>query len=181
MENKVEKDKLKLFKDPNIREAIRKASIRAATAAIQAGASHDEVLMVSKNAIKDILKKCQNGERVDIHNNDQESLYKLRDEIVAKEEENSDKIIEVLEINSYPEPTRKACTHREYLAEMSELFQCKVTVRGQFIEPGMKVPSNRRLHIHIEGDMVIDTQSCYDEIKRKCEESAIAALTKSYS
>lgn len=134
MENRVEKDKLKLIKDPNIREAIRKASIRAATAAIQAGASHEEVLMATKNTIKDILKKCQNGERVDQDSNGLEGLYKIRDEIVAKEEENSDKIMRVLEINDYPEQTRKNCAHRDYLAEMSELFGCKVTIRGVHME-----------------------------------------------
>ena len=64
---------------------------------------------------------------------------------------------------------------------MSELFQCKVTIRGTHVDPTIKMPSNRKLHIHIEGDTVIDVQSCYDEMKRKCEESAIAALTKSYS
>lgn len=137
--------------------------------------------MVAQNSIKDILKKCQNGERVDMNDNGFENLYKIRDEIVAKEEENSDKFIQTLEINDYPESTRKNVSHRDYLAEMSELFQCKVTVRGQLTEPGSKVPSSRKMHIHIEGDTPIDVQSAYDEIKKKSEDLAIAALTKSYA
>ena len=41
--NKVEKEKVKMIKDPNIREAMRRAATRAATSAIQNGASYDEV------------------------------------------------------------------------------------------------------------------------------------------
>ena len=137
--------------------------------------------MATKNTIKDILKKCQNGERVDADSNGLEGLYKIRDEIVAKEEENSDKIMRVLEINDYPEQTRKNCAHRDYLAEMSELFSCKVTIRGTHMEGNCKAPSSRKLHIHIEGDTPIDVFSCFEEMKKKCEESAIAALTKSYA
>lgn len=173
------KDSSKVVKDQKTKDAIRKAATRAATQAIIAGATPEEVQLAALNAIKEILQRLKEGEVIG-KNTGLDELYRARDEMMEKGEGKSGQHSQNFEINDYPESTRQKVCDREYLDMVSNLTQTTITVRGTVIEPGRRaLIGQKKLHIHVESDDPFNLHSAIEEIKKYCEDSAITSLTAS--
>lgn len=167
----------RLVKDQKTKDAIRKAATKAATQAIIAGATGDEVLLAAQNAIKEILQRLKEGEVIG-KGTSLDDLYRARDEMLEKGEGTSGTFSKNFEINDYPESTRKKVCEREFLDMVASLTQCTITVRGSVVEAGRKaLIGQKKLHIHVESDDEFNLHSAIDEIKKFCEDSAITSLT----
>lgn len=174
---KSSKDGSKVVKDQKTKDAIRKAATRAATQAIIAGATPEEVQLAALNSIKEILQRLKEGEVIG-KNTGLDELYRARDEMLEKGEGKSGQHSQNFDINDYPESTRQKVCDREYLDMVSNLTQTTITVRGTVIEPGRRaLIGQKKLHIHVESDDQFNLHSAIDEIKKYCEDSAITSLT----
>ena len=171
------KDPSKVFKDSKTKDAIRKAATKAASQAIIAGATSEEVLLAAQNAIKEILMRLKEGEVLS-KDTSLDDLYRARDEMLEKDGAAAGNFSENFEINDYPEPVRRKVSEKEYLDMVASLTQCRLAVRGVVIEPGRKAMiGQKKLHIHIESDDKYSLHSAVEEIKKTCEENAISGLT----
>lgn len=166
---KIEKEHLKLIKDPKTLEEIKRSAIKAAAEAIKQGLSSEQVLLAAQNSIKDFLFQYN----PELRNKNQNSDLKVNSEALVHDKI-ADKISAELDINDYPEPARKRVTSKDYLDQVGELTTTQISVRGVWSKPGVRnVYGQKRLHIHIEGDTKYNVQSALYEIKRYCEESAM--------
>lgn len=173
------KDGSKVVKDQKTKDAIRKAATRAATQAIIAGATPEEVQLAALNAIKEILQRLKEGEVIG-KNTGLDELYRARDEMLEKGEGKSGQHSQNFDINDYPESTRQKVCDKEYLDMVSNLTQTNISVRGTFIEPGRRaLIGQKKLHIHVESDDQFNLHSAIEEIKKYCEDSALTSLTAS--
>jgi ATP-dependent RNA helicase DDX46/PRP5 len=173
------KDPSKVVKDPKTKDAIRKAATRAATQAIQAGASNEEVLLAAQNAIKEILQRLKEGEVIG-KESQLDQLYKARDEMLERDAMTSGSFNQVVEINDYPESTRRKVVEKEYLDMVGSLTQTQISVRGTHIEAGRKAYiGQKKLQLYIEGDDQYNVRSAAEELKKFCEDSALTSLTSS--
>ena len=171
------KDPNKIFKDSKTKDAIRKAATKAATQAIIAGATSEEVLLAAQNAIKEILMRLKEGEVIS-KDTSLDDLYRARDEMLEKDSTASGCFTHNFEINGYPESVRKRVSERDYLDMVANLTQCKLTVRGVFIEPGRKAMiGQKKIHVHIESEEKFNLHSAAEEIRKFCEENAMSSLS----
>lgn len=166
----------KVFKDPKVREAIRKAATRAATQAINAGGSGEEAIHAAMSAIRDIVQRLQMGEVIG-RETDAAALLRAREEMLDKATASSG-FTEKFEINDYPDSTRRKVADKEYLEEVGSLTNCKLTLRGVHIETGRKaLIGQSKLHVLIESDEEANLRLARDELKRFCEADAINGLS----
>jgi ATP-dependent RNA helicase DDX46/PRP5 len=167
----------KMMKDPKTRDAIRKAATKAATQAIISGAKSEEVLLAATNAIKEILSRLKEGEVI-AADQGLDDLYRARDEILEKDAGNSGLCQQNFEINDYPESTRKRCADKEQLDMIARLTNCRLSVRGVWIEPGRKpMIGQKKLHVHVEGDDQFNVYGAIEEVRKFCEDNAVQSLT----
>lgn len=168
-------DLLNLIKDPNTKAAALSAASKAALEKINQGATSDEVLMAAKESIKKVLDQYK-----PTANSSEEGLEKairVRDDILAREEENSEVISAELEINDYPLQARQKVIQKDYLGMIHDLTNCTISLRGTYFEPNKKVPlGQRKLYLHIESENKYNVTSAYREIKRVLEETALQTL-----
>ena len=101
---KSEKENFALIKDPATKAAVMQAATKAAKDAILAGSTSEEVLQAAQNAIKAILTQFKPSGDAGLG-----KAIQLRDEILAREEENSETVSGELEINDYPPKFKFEC------------------------------------------------------------------------
>lgn len=170
---KVERENLKLIKDPKTREQIKRLAIKAASDAVVTGASSEDVLIAAQNAVKNFLMQY-NPETSNQKTKD--NTLKVRNEVLTHDV-TGDKYSAELDINDYPEATRKKVTSRDFLIQLSELTTTQISVRGILTKANAKnVFGQKKLHLFIEGDNKINVTNAIYEIKRICEESALKTL-----
>ncbi len=69
---------------------------------------------------------------------------------------------------------RYRITHREGTSNISEWYQCAVTVKGVYIPPGRKPnPGERKVYMLVEGPTEINVQKAVREIVRLLEETTM--------
>lgn len=174
-EKRNDHDLLNLIKDPNTKAAALSAASKAALEKINQGGTSEEVLLAAKDAIKRVLdqyKPTANSSEEGL-----EKAIKIRDDILAREEENSDVISAELEINDYPLQARQKVIQKDYLGMIHDLTNCTISLRGTYFEPNKKVPlGQRKLYLHIESDNKYNVTSAFREIKRVLEETALQTL-----
>ena len=173
---KVEKNQIKLIRDPKVRNEIKKAAVKAAGEAIMAGKSNEDVMIAAQNAIRDFLFSYdpENPQSYSSFNNERE--LKIQSGIL-KHDEVVSKVSVEFEIDSYPEITRKKITGRDYLAQIGELTLCQISVRGILSKGSGNVFGQKKLHIFIEGDTRVSVMNALYEINKTAEESAMNALS----
>lgn len=173
---KVEKNQIKLIRDPKVRNEIKKAAVKAAGEAIMAGKSNEDVMIAAQNAIRDFLFSYdpENPQSYSSFNNERE--LKIQSGIL-KHDEVVSKVSVEFEIDSYPEITRKKITGRDYLAQIGELTLCQISVRGILSKGTGNVFGQKKLHIFIEGDTRVSVMNALYEINKTAEESAMNALS----
>ena len=168
----VEKENMKLVKDPKTREQIKRAAIKAAKEAIVSGASSEDVLNAAKQAIRDFFFNFKTGGEGKGKDND----IKVKNAILTHDTI-GDKFSTEFTINDYPDVTRKKVSSRAFLNQIMEIISCQITVRGHHCPPGTKgVYGQKKLHLFIEGDRKTDVMNAMYEIKRICEQSAMNTL-----
>jgi ATP-dependent RNA helicase DDX46/PRP5 len=166
---KIEKEHLKLIKDPRTLEEIKRSAIKAATDSIKQGMNSEQILLAAQHAIKDFLFQYN----PELRSKNQSSDLKVNSEALVHDKI-ADKISAELDINDYPESARKRVSAKDYLDQVGELTTTQISVRGVWTKPGVRnMYGQKRLHIHIEGDTKFSVQSALYEIKRYCEESAM--------
>lgn len=167
---------LHLIKDPNTKAAALSAASKAALEKINQGGTSEEVLLAAKEAIHKILEQYK--PTVNSSEEGLEKAIKVRDDILAREEENSEFITAELEINDYPLQARQKVIQKDYLGMIHDLTNCNITLRGSYFEPNKKLPlGQKKLYLHIESDNKYNVTSAYREIKRVLEETALSTLS----
>lgn len=171
---KLERENIKIIKNPKTREHIKRLAIKAASDAIVAGASQEEVLITAQNAVKNFLMQY-NPETANLKSKKDDNT-KVRSEVLTHDAM-GDKYSAELDINDYPEATRKKVTNRDFLSQISELITTQISVRGILTKTNAKnVFGQKKLHLFIEGDNKVNVTNAIYEIKRICEESAMRTL-----
>ena len=75
------------------------------------------------------------------------------------------------EINDYPLNARSKVTAPKFLKQIKDMTFCTVSSRGQYFEPGKKVPhGSRKLYMHIQGQNKSYVSAAYKEIKRALQD-----------
>jgi len=166
--DKPEKENLALIKDPTTKAAVMQAATKAAKDVIIRGGTAEEVLQAAQNAIRAILTQFKPTADAGL-----ETAIKLRDEFMAREEENSEFVSAELEINDYPQNARHKVTQKEFVGMIHDLTNCNVAVRGTYFEPPKKVPlGSKKLYMYIQGENKYEVGNAYREIRRVLEENA---------
>lgn len=173
---KVEKTQIQLIRDPKVRNAIKKAAVKAAGEAIMAGKSNEDVMIAAQNAIRDFLFNYDPENPASFAGAGNDRELKIRSGILRHDEVVSKVSVE-FEIDSYPEITRKKVTGRDYLAQIGELTCCQISVRGILSRGSGNVFGQKKLHIFIEGDTRVAVMNALYEINKTAEESAMNALS----
>ena len=173
---KVEKNQIKLIRDPKIRNAIKKAAVKSAGEAIMAGKSNEDVMIAAQNAIRDFLFNYDPDNPNTFSNNNNERELKIQSGIL-KHDDVIAKVSVEFEIDSYPEITRKKITNRDYLSQIGELTCCQISIRGILSKGSGNVFGQKKLHIFIEGDTRVSVMNALYEINKTSEESAMNALS----
>lgn len=169
---KMEKEHLKLIKDPKTLEEIKKTSIKAATDAIKMGLSSDQILQAAQNAIREFLYQYN----PEYKNKSKDKNLRVENE-VFNYDKIGDKVSTEFDINDYPEVSRKKITSKDYLEQLGDLTTTQISLRGVLTKPGVKnAYGQKRLHLHIEGDTRQNVTSALFEIKRYCEELAMTTF-----
>ena len=170
------KDPEKMLKDKKTQDLIKKAAAKAASEAMKNGASGSEVEFAAQKAVRAILLRIQAGEVIR-QDGKMEDLIKITDDLVQQETDMTGLITQIVEINDYPEQTRRRMTDKEYIEQIERLTHTKISVRGVAIEPGRRpMIGQKKLHLHIEGDEEMDVYDAARQIQSDCEESAITLL-----
>ena len=163
------KDPTKLVKDPRTLEEIKSRAIKATLDAINLGLPQEEVQMAAQNAIRDFLLQMNPG-------------YGGKGRFIPKKancehDPLSDKFSAELEINNYPEETRRKVTSKDFLQQMGDLTGTQISVRGFLVKPGAKNTfGHKRLHLLVEAESKNLVMSTLQELERLCEENAIGAI-----
>ena len=170
---KLERENIKLIKDPKTREKVKRLAIKAASDAIVAGSSQEEVLIAAQNAVKNFLLQYNPEGGASTTKKDD---LKVRSEVLTHDVV-GDKYNAELDINDYPEATRKKVTSKAFLNQLSELTTTQISVRGILTKANAKnVFGQKKLHLFIEGENKMNVTNAIYEIKRICEESAMRTL-----
>ena len=172
---KVEKQQIKLIRDPKVRDAIKRAAVKAAGQAIMSGKQNDDILLAAQNAIRDFLLRYDPERPLHVGRGGETTDLQIRSGKL-KHDEMAAKISVEFEIDNYPEITRKRITGRDYLAQISELTLCQISVRGIQSKNNQNVYGQKKLHIHIEGDSKVAVMNALHEINKTAEESANRAM-----
>lgn len=173
---KVEKNQIKLIRDPKVRNAIKKAAVKAAGEAIMAGKSNEDVMIAAQNAIRDFLFNYDPENPASFANLSNDRELKIQSGIL-KHDDVISKVSVEFEIDSYPEITRKKITGRDYLSQIGELTCCQISIRGILSKGSGNVFGQKKLHIFIEGDTRVSVMNALYEINKTAEESAMNALS----
>lgn len=178
-QKKKEREQISMIKDPATRAAIMSAATKAAREAINANMSSEEVVQAAQNAIQSML--AQYKPTVSTVEKGLEQAIKFRDEILAREGENGDRVAIELEINDYPVAARGKVIQKDFLATIHELTNCNVVLRGTYFEPHKKVPlGQKKLYLYIEGENKFDVEFAHREIQLVLEETAKHTLMISH-
>lgn len=168
---RVEKEHLKLIKDPRTLDEIKRAAIKAASDAIKMGQNAEQILQAAQTAIRDFLfeynpelrKRNQNGT--------------VQNELISYDKLGG-KVSTELEINDYPEATRRKITSKDFLQQVEDFSTTQITLRGVLTKTGTKMTfGQKKLHLHIEGDTRQNVSAALYELKRVAEESAMNVLS----
>lgn len=68
-------------------------------------------------------------------------IVSLRDKFEEQQKEINNISATSIEINDYPAAVRNKMQNKEFLQQMYESTGCKINVRGDFFEPGKKIPA----------------------------------------
>lgn len=173
---KSNKDPEKILKDKKTQELIKKVAAKAATEAMKNGATGSEVDFAAKKAVRAVLERIKAGEVIKADGK-MEDLIKVRDNLVQLETDMTGIVTDTVEINDYPEQTRKKMQDKEYLGQIERLTHTKITARGIFIEPGRKPAiGQKKLYLNIEGEGEREVYDAVRQLSKDCEESAIFTL-----
>ena len=169
---KMEKEHLKLIKDPRTLEEIKKTAIKAAAEAIRMGMNSEQILQTAQTAIREFLYQYN----PELKNKSKDKSLKVENEMLNYDKI-GDKVSTEFDINDYPETSRRKVTNKDYLEQLGDITTTQITLRGVLTKPGVKnAYGQKRLHIHVEGDTRQNVTSALFEIKRYCEELAMNTL-----
>lgn len=98
-----------------------------------------------------------------------EDLIKITDDLVQQETDMTGLVTQIVEINDYPEQTRRRMSDKEYIEQIERLTHTKISVRGVAIEPGRRPAiGQKKLHLYIEGDEEMDVYDAARQIQSDC-------------
>jgi ATP-dependent RNA helicase DDX46/PRP5 len=164
-----------LLKDKQAQQIALDVGANAVKNAIIAGKSEEEALQIAQDAIEKVLANYIPSVSAE---KGAEQAAKVIEEWVERENIKNNIFTCELEINEYPSTARSKVMKKEFIASISEMSACTVSLRGVFVEPNKKPPSGqKKLHLYIQGNSKQDVLKAHREIKQVLDESALNYYT----
>lgn len=164
-----------LLKDKQAQQIALDVGANAVKNAIIAGKSEEEALQIAQDAIEKVLANYIPSVSAE---KGAEQAAKVIEEWVERENIKNNIFTCELEINEYPSTARSKVMKKEFIANISEMSACTVSLRGIFVEPNKKLSSGqKKLHLYIQGNSKQDVLKAHREIKQVLDESALNYYT----
>ena len=141
------------------------AATKAATKALEEGKSSEEVVLAAKQSMQSLLADYK-GTAI-------ERAVELRDAFESREDENGEFVSADLEINDYPQTARNKVLNKDYLLQIEDLNNVKISQRGTLFEGKQKIPiGQKKLTLHITGESKHLVAEAYRDIRKVLEDEA---------
>lgn len=164
-----------LLKDKQAQQIALDVGANAVKNAIIAGKTEEEALQIAQDAIEKVLANYIPSVSAE---KGAEQAAKVIEEWVERENIKNNIFTCELEINEYPSTARSKVMKKEFIANISEMSACTVSLRGIFVEPNKKLSSGqKKLHLYIQGNSKQDVLKAHREIKQVLDESALNYYT----